>query len=414
MMYDLPLTGRAGRMSPWALAVLCAFCAAVNTAEKCTVPANQQALVTELQHRLESSVALQSPPNPSILIALNLAGAQSSETAKLLVQEIIDRVVQNGTAEMTSGEVALYILALLSSCKDPKHATANINLVEVLKHKTEEELSHLSDSSLAGTTFYQLGLDVLALCLAGADSNEAALSLAREALTKDFFVDTGAMATLALTCVHNGLVKSQQSRILEAINEALDKLQQQILRDLETNSTNIYSLGLALQALNVTPAPYPSGEWSCAQTLAKVLTGISQGAFNNPMAAAQVLPSLVGKTYLSVTGLSCSSDEVTVEYTIINHLRGTYFNYTIRVSVPSGSVLLSILQAAQQKNPQHFSYKTKQTSWGLMVVSINNRAANANDRTYWKFLNGKEPLDQGVESYIPSNNEHIEAIFSTY
>ncbi|CAM5119227.1 unnamed protein product [Eretmochelys imbricata] len=379
------------------------------------VPPKQQYMVTELQRRMESSVVLQSPPNPSILIALNLAGGtQDGMKEKLMVQQIKDRIIKEGTVEMTSGQVALYILALISSCEDPKCITANINLVEVLKLKTKEELTYLSDHSTPKTTFYQLSLDTLALCLEGANVNEAAVSLAKEALAKDFFVDTGAMATLALTCVHNRLVKAEQSRILAPIHEALYKLQQQILRAVETNTTSIYSIGLALQALNVTSVSYPTGDWSCSQTLAKVLTEISHGAFNNPMAAAQILPSLVGKTYLNVIRLNCSSDKVMVKYTIINHLRGQHFTHTISVSVPKGSVLLSVLQAAQQDNPQDFSYETEQTSWGLMVVSINNRAANSNDKTYWQFLNGTEPLEQGVDSYIPSNNEHIEAIFSTY
>uniref|UniRef100_A0A674JSX3 Cobalamin binding intrinsic factor n=1 Tax=Terrapene triunguis TaxID=2587831 RepID=A0A674JSX3_9SAUR len=355
------------------------------------VPADQQSLVTELQRRMESSVVLQSPPNPSILIALNLAGTQDVSYTFCLFS-----APSPCPAEMTSGEVALYVLALLSSCEDPKCVTADINLVEVLKLKTKEELTYLSKRG-----------------------------------------NTGAMATLALTCVHNGLVKAEQSRILESIHEALDKLREQILRAVETNTANIYSIGLALQALNVTPVSYPSGDWSCSQTLAKVLTEISQGAFDNPMAAAQILPSLVGKTYLNVIRLSCLTgkgkdhavvpsptshfpspleqcNNVMVEYTIINHLRGQNFTHTIRVSVPKGSVLLSVLQAAQQNNPQDFSYKTKQTSWGLMVVSINSCAANSNDKTYWQFFNGTKPLEQGVDSYVPSNNEHIEAIFSTY
>ncbi|XP_067397662.1 cobalamin binding intrinsic factor-like [Emydura macquarii macquarii] len=407
------LPRRKGRMFPWALAVLCALCAVTSASEKCIVPANQQYLVTELQRRMESSVILQSSPNPSILIALNLAGTQDGEMEKLLVEQIKEKIVKEGTEKMTSGEVALNVLALLSSCEDPQSIAPHINLVKDLASKTKDELSYLRDHGTPKTTFYQLSLDVLALCLEKEDIEEAAVSLAKEALAKDFSVDTGAMATLALTCVHNGLVKAEQSRILDAIQEALNKLHQQILKAVETNTANIYSIGLALQALSVTLASYPSGDWSCSQTLTKVLNEISQGAFNNPMAAAQILPSLVGKTYLNVIGPSCSPNKVMVEYTVGNNLRGQPFNYTTCVSVPRGSVLLAVLQAAAQANP-HFSYKTEQTSWGLMVVSINDLAANSNDKTYWQFFNGTEPLDQGVESYIPANNEHIKALFSKY
>ncbi|TFJ99602.1 low density lipoprotein receptor adapter protein 1-like [Platysternon megacephalum] len=166
------------------------------------VPADQQSLVTELQRRMESSVVLQSPPNPSILIALNLAGTQDGMKEKLLVQQIKDRVIKEGTTEMTSGEVALYVLALLSSCENPKRVTANINLVEVLNEwgtvgrccpeglaaRRSPSVPMVGDHGTPKTTFYQLSLDTLALCLEGANVDEAALSLAREALAKDFFV----------------------------------------------------------------------------------------------------------------------------------------------------------------------------------------------------------------------------------
>lgn len=47
-------------------------------------------------------------------------------------------------AEMTSGKVALYVLALRSSCENPDATTLgnNINLVHVLEEKTKEELNY--------------------------------------------------------------------------------------------------------------------------------------------------------------------------------------------------------------------------------------------------------------------------------
>lgn len=47
---------------------------------------------------------------------------------------------------MTSGEVALYVLALLSSCQNPRHVHAlgqTIDLVQVLQEKTDEEMASL-------------------------------------------------------------------------------------------------------------------------------------------------------------------------------------------------------------------------------------------------------------------------------
>lgn len=91
------------------------------------------------------------------------------------------------------------------------------------------------------------------------------------------------------------------------------------------------------------------------------------------------------------------------------------------------------------------SFKTKQTSWGPMVISIHGLAANTDDRTYWEFLSGQDSLQEGgqprvggtggtrgvlpgaampqphacpsaagVGTYQPQNGEHIMANFTTY
>lgn len=152
------------------------------------------------------------------------------------------------------------------------------------------------------------------------------------------------------------------------------------------------------------------------------------------MSIAQILPSLKGKTYLDVPQVTCGPDHevpptltdyptpvptsvsnITVIYTINNQLRGVdlLFNVTIEVSVKSGSVLLAVLEEAQRKNSM-FKFETTMTSWGLIVSSINNIAENVNHKTYWEFLSGKTPLDEGVAYYIPFNHEHITANFTQY
>lgn len=196
---------------------------------------------------------------------------------------------------------------------------------------------------------------------------------------------------------------------------------------------DIYSTGLAMQALSVTPKQ-PNKKWDCKKTMDAILDEIKQGKFHNPMSIAQILPSLNGKTYLDVPHMSCSPDHevqptlpsylspvptlasnITVTYTITNQLRGVelFFNATIDVSVKNGSVLLVVMEEAQRKNPV-FKFETTMTSWGLMISSINNIAENTNHRTYWQFLSGKTPLTVGVADYVPFNHEHITANFTQY
>ncbi|NXS42781.1 IF factor, partial [Balaeniceps rex] len=193
---------------------------------------------------------------------------------------------------------------------------------------------------------------------------------------------------------------------------------------------NIYSMGLALQALGATSRFYAPRKWDCAQAFS-VVYGHD---YRLPMAIAQVLPALVGRSYLDAAGLDCVASTgmsptlqmspsptlgtteapITVYYSIINKLQGRHFNYTTSVQVPGGSTLLKVLEEAEKKKPNTFSFKTEQTSWGPMVVSINGLAANTDDKTYWQFLSSGDALQQGVGTYEPRDGEHIEAVFSTY
>lgn len=53
------------------------------------VPSAQQSLVNGIQELMESSVSNSAFPNPSVLIAMNLAGAQDLEAQKLLMYKLL-------------------------------------------------------------------------------------------------------------------------------------------------------------------------------------------------------------------------------------------------------------------------------------------------------------------------------------
>ncbi|NXG75541.1 IF factor, partial [Baryphthengus martii] len=186
------------------------------------------------------------------------------------------------------------------------------------------------------------------------------------------------------------------------------------------------------QALETTEKFYTPREWDCDQAFTVVL----QHDYRQPMAIAQVLPALVDKPYLKAGSLPCASDTgitlglhsspspnlgttgpattIKVNYSITNQLQGKHFHFSTSVSVPAGSTLLKVLQVAQEKEPETFSFQTEQTSWGPMVTSIHGLAANTDDKTYWKFLSSGDALQEGVGTYKPHDGEHIEAVFSTY
>ncbi|XP_025033280.1 transcobalamin-1-like isoform X2 [Python bivittatus] len=325
-------------------------------------------------------------------------------------------------AEMSSGKVALYVLALRSACQNPTDVSTpekHVNLVQVLEKKTKEEIKHFDTTRTPKTDYYQLALDTLALCVEkSSELKTAASALADAALDNRFqfqgrfSVDIGAVASLALFCVDKG-ISSQQSELTGTIKKALALITKQILDEQQKNGTlgNIYSTGLAMQALNVTSEFYGPTAWNCEKTLEVVLDQVTKGAFSPPADASQILPSLVGKTYLDVRSLTCTSENVTVHYNVINVIKEPHFNFSITVKVPKGSVLLAVLEAAQQANPSEFRFQTGLTHCSPMVTSINALQASTNEKTYWQFLSGKAPLEQGIYIIL---GRRITATFFSY
>ncbi|NXC00212.1 IF factor, partial [Orthonyx spaldingii] len=190
---------------------------------------------------------------------------------------------------------------------------------------------------------------------------------------------------------------------------------------------NIYSMGLALQALETSSEFYAPRKWDRAQAFSVVYNH----DYQQPMAMAQVLPPLVGKSYLNAGRLGCAATNamwgvpgahpaplppaapITVQLSITNTLKN-YFHYSTSVCVPDSSTLLQVMKEARKEKPDIFCFQTEQTTWGPYVTSIHGLAANTTERTYWQFFSCWSPLQEGVGTYKPKNWEHIQAIFSTY
>ncbi|XP_066043505.1 cobalamin binding intrinsic factor-like isoform X2 [Chamaea fasciata] len=312
--------------------------------EGCVAP---QDMVSQLLQRLEGSVNFEESANPSVLLAMNLAGGDSdTATHKWLLQEIKEEVVRRAQKDMTSGQVALHVLALLSSCQDPRRVHAleqTLDLIGVLQQKTDEEMAKLEAEGIPKTTLYSVGLDALALCLAeAAGAQGPSVALARQVLSPEshLSVDTRAVVALVLACVYN---YAELHDVRDLLQEALWTVSNSFLDEQkERNGTigNIDSMGLALQALEATRKFYAPREWDCAQAFSVVYAH----DYQLPMAMAQVLPALVGRSYLDAAGLDCSA---TKDRSLLNPVLG-------RQGLLSGSkenTSTTPLQSKSQKAP---------------------------------------------------------------
>uniref|UniRef100_A0A8C3Q9E7 Transcobalamin-like C-terminal domain-containing protein n=1 Tax=Geospiza parvula TaxID=87175 RepID=A0A8C3Q9E7_GEOPR len=340
-----------------------------SVAEGCQATVTRDHLVQKLLQRMEKSVKPRT------------AGSAPSAPRTL---HPIPPLCPLVPTDLTSGQVALYVLALLSSCQDPRHVHARgktINLIPILKQKMNKEISKNGTQGL--TTWYTESLDILALCLVKEyDNQDAVKAVAEELLKHKSSPDVGKGILQ-----HNGMIG------------------------------DIYSMGLALQALETSSEFYAPRKWDRAQAFSVVYNH----EYQQPMAIAQVLPPLVGKSYLNAGGIcqvptlpfSPPAASITVQFSITNTLKN-YFHYSTSVCVPDNSTLLQVMKVARNEKPDIFRFKTKKTSWGPFVTSIHGLAGNDTKRTYWQFFSCWSPLQEGVGTYKPKNWEHIQAIFSTY
>ncbi|NWV76232.1 IF factor, partial [Dasyornis broadbenti] len=197
---------------------------------------------------------------------------------------------------------------------------------------------------------------------------------------------------------------------------------------------NISSMGLAMQALATSSEFYAPLEWNLTQACSVVY----KHDYKEPMAMAQVLPPIMGKSYLNAGELGCAAAvgpeptpapvsnmgtigvptwsqplPITVQFSITNTMKN-YFHYSTSVCVPDNSTLLQVMKVAAEKQPDTFCFETIPEKLGPYVISIHGLAGSTEDRTYWQFFSSWSPLQEGVGTYKPKNWELIQAVFSTY
>ncbi|XP_060119274.1 transcobalamin-1-like [Heteronotia binoei] len=414
----------------------------------CAVSEEQRPQVTYLLNQMiQSATAPGALPNPSVLLALQLAQDDSNSTKQMLLQRIaqdaVDRV-ENGKS-FPSGQVALYALAHQASCSDPRKVSAKgitLDLVQLLEKKFKRELENIKITGNPLSNYYQLGLCVLTLCqLHGSLSVSTTADLFTPDQKKYYFdghfsVDTASVAVLAQVCL-----QTTDTSMLPEANETMTANIQWLLNNILEQKTsdgvigNMYSTGEAMQALSVARNYPAAGSWNCCQTLDKVVSEIPKGTFDHPMAAAQLVPSLEGRNYLDVSTVNCSiekddliltslptiqsishfrsSNPITVMYMVTDSVSNTFTDSTV-LSVPEGSVLFRVMEVAQEKDPDRFRFTYENTTWGPYITSVQDLAADSSERTYWQLLSGETPLSKGAGEYVVSDGESLVVKFTTY
>ncbi|XP_067874826.1 cobalamin binding intrinsic factor-like [Heterodontus francisci] len=387
-------------------------------------------IVKELNDSLSQDV------NPSVVLALRLGNYQ-------LEKEILTKLkrdVVNNVAQLSSGTLGLYILALISFSEDTlnlsitdKGSASSTNLGQQLSAKLGQEFKSIENQKQPLTTYYQIGLALLGLCKQSYKIRKSDVNTFTQAVMNDqlvngqaFQVDTGAVAVLALTCLQQGHYQPFAS-----IWQALMKLILQIFNAKTAPGTigNLYSTGLAMQALIANVHIIPFEVWSCPKCQEVLQAAVRNDKFIIPELASQILPPMMSRTYLDADQVSCpclketcpgptmetaNPGPITVNYTVTSQLKSHHYKHSILLTVSEGSSLLHVMKEASKRNSTYFEFTWEDTSLGPFITSIGGVKASANDHSYWQFLNGTVPIPVGVASYKPSNDEHVFAKFSKY
>ncbi|XP_078093176.1 cobalamin binding intrinsic factor-like [Mustelus asterias] len=253
-------------------------------------------------------------PDPHALIALRLARQHDLSREGQILRLLKQDVVEDGT-EFSPGTAAWHILALLASCEDPHSVVVEdqrVNLAALLMEKLRTDIVHV-DNGRPLTDYHQVSLAILALCKASiclpAEMIEKIFCSAVQLSIREEFtypVDTMSIAALALRCMSFGNCNHRTP----VIKSALQSVVTHILGNVRSDGTigDLSTTGVAVQALTANQDLLPPGSWECRKSVEKLLQGISNGTFSNPLAASLAIPALENRTLLDIDTLNCSTD----------------------------------------------------------------------------------------------------------
>ncbi|XP_068594648.1 transcobalamin-2 [Brachionichthys hirsutus] len=415
--------------------LLLAFIATLLTyASVVTAESNHELLLSLNKDLLRSLDTQDGLPNPSIHLALRLSNYHNlAKEAEYLnkLKNALHNDIQSSLlhSQPVTGIMALYILALKSSCYNISTITFTINgktQVPVMQLKTQmdQEKKNFALSGRPLTNYYQYSLGVIALCVSGVRVNNHVTNKLIIATEYDCFkhgdivsIDTYAMAGMALQCVKDAGYHVHNAAELDT---ALAKIKQKLLASRRTDGHlgNEFSTGNAVQALLAMGSPVTE----FAASTEAIRTSVRANVYHNPMGMSQILPALHQKSYLSLRNKKCLNEDdtlvlepeepelvestdcsVNVKVEVVKH-DGTKTNYAL--DVPTGSTLLKVLELLKGKNVG-FTFEVQTSLWGPFLSAINGEQARQSDKRYWHLSSDGSALNEGVGDYTVENDQKI-------
>ncbi|KAL0979359.1 hypothetical protein UPYG_G00184090 [Umbra pygmaea] len=401
----------------------------------------QSELLLSLNKQLLGSLEGQgTTPNPSVHLALRLSNhhnlGKENEHLNALKTHLHNDIESSlANSQPVVGRLALYTLALKSSCHDPHTLTFTVNqrhenLLTHLKRLMEQEKEHIVFSHRPLTNYYQYSLGILALCVSGVRVNSHVSNKLIRAVEHGHIkqgdsdcIDTLAMAGMALQCLKEFKTPVQDS----ALDNVLGVIKQKLLdsQRADGHMGNEFSTGLAVQAL----LAMGSQVQECATSMEAMRADVRKGTYLNPMAVSQTLPALQQKSYLQVKDKQCRNEDgnlvleakepvtvllnptkldLKVEVVKLHSAPETY-----SVDVPAGTSLDDALELLKEKEIG-FTFEKENSLWGPFLSVVNGEQARQTDRRYWLISSDGNALNQGIKDFKIQTSQQITIKNSSY
>ncbi|GBM67105.1 hypothetical protein AVEN_67605-1 [Araneus ventricosus] len=336
---------------------------------------------------------------PRAITALYLADVQrpmrKNESDMLMMKQLevqlsLD-IARNGTKAMKLTDLALYINALLASCKDPKNFYGE-KLVRTLRNGVN---AAQRDAIFVNPSVY------LTLCINNATTYDDTRKLQELFVSRNAAIgrmDIQALAVLTITCI------LRNTNLLTA--SLYDGLRRQFLQRMNSSGLpgNVYEASLLAQALQELEATRPG-------LLEFILRQQQEdGSFGGILATYLALPALAGRSFLQINDL-CSqryeTDLAPIEVLKNAKRRKIYVQYslnygyppvvtqTIQMQVAEGINFLDVMRLAQEVNPK-FRFMLDSNREVPVVYSIGGIPNDAEKGTFWTlYLVSKNRGDAG-------------------
>ncbi|CAL1281437.1 unnamed protein product [Larinioides sclopetarius] len=335
---------------------------------------------------------------PRAITALYLADVQQptrkNESDLLMVKQLEVQLsldmARNGTKEMKLADLALYINALLASCKDPKNFYGE-NLVRTLRNGV--------DAAQRGAKFVNPSV-YLTLCINNVTTYEDTRKFHDLFLSSNAAIgrtDIQALALLTITCIF------QSTNLLTAL--AYDGLRKLFLQRMNSSGLpgNVYEASLLAQALQALKVTRPG-------LLEFILKQQQEdGSFGGILATYLALPALAGRSFLQMSD-HCSQEYKTdlVPIEVLKNLnrRRIHVRYslnygyppemteTIEMQVAEGINFLDVMRLAQEINPK-FRFMLDGKRDVPVVYSIGGIPNDAEKGTFWTLYLTSKNKDAG-------------------